>query len=305
MRHSRTASACPRSMVTLVVWLRQPCCQSRHWGSRLRLPLSRLKHRQPAWPSRSKCRVTSQLGSHTRGMLIVTRSGGCAIKHRGGMMTLSGPQSQPSPSQPRRWQSSCSMSAHVRRYVFPCPLLLACPLNSSKKQKSKGGKHTIPHSHVGKEAISQTISALEQWRLSNAYRYANDKYAQDPLRSDNRIRTIEAAMKHDEPKRVQSSQALKAAGTSSGEPPYYQACIVLMTPFPSKTPTQRKSSSAVPPGACRNFQVNSVSMLVCGMQPCFFSPPQQLCVATVHGSSVGPICSCLRSPWVVSTKQGR
>jgi hypothetical protein len=42
--------------------------------------------------------------------------------------------------------------------------------------------------------------------------------AQTPLRSDYRVKTIETAKKHDEPKRVESSQALKATGSSSGKP---------------------------------------------------------------------------------------
>jgi hypothetical protein len=41
--------------------------------------------------------------------------------------------------------------------------------------------------------------------------------AQTPLRSDYRVKTIETAKKHDEPKRVESSQALKATGSSSGK----------------------------------------------------------------------------------------
>lgn len=81
-----------------------------------------------------------------------------------------------------------------------------------------GRKCTIPNSNVGKEAISQVISALEHWRFHHAHLYQDIPDAQIPLRSDSRVRTIETAKKHDEPKRVESSQALKAAGTSSGKP---------------------------------------------------------------------------------------
>ena len=37
------------------------------------------------------------------------------------------------------------------------------------------------------------------------------------LRLDARIRRFESAAKHDEPKRVESAQVLKASGSSSGE----------------------------------------------------------------------------------------
>jgi hypothetical protein len=37
------------------------------------------------------------------------------------------------------------------------------------------------------------------------------------LRDDNRIRHIESAAKHDEPKRAESFQVLKASGTMSGQ----------------------------------------------------------------------------------------
>lgn len=62
------------------------------------------------------------------------------------------------------------------------------------------------------------ISALEHWRYNNAHLFRDIPDTQRTLRSDNRIKTIESAKKHDEPKRVESSQALKAAGTSSGQP---------------------------------------------------------------------------------------
>src|ERR1700761_4113112 len=101
---------------------------------------------------------------------------------------------------------------------FPVPhSFCSCPLIGLNEQKARGGKRTIPNSNVGKESISQTISALEHWRASHAYLYQDIPQANKALRDDWRIKTIEAAKKHDEPKRIASSQALKAAGTSSGE----------------------------------------------------------------------------------------
>src|SRR6266702_6366050 len=85
-------------------------------------------------------------------------------------------------------------------------------------QKKTGSKCTIPNSNVGKESISQTISALEHWRFNHAYCYRDVPDALVPLRSDSRVKTIETAKKHDEPKRIESLQALKATGSLSDQP---------------------------------------------------------------------------------------
>ena len=86
--------------------------------------------------------------------------------------------------------------------------MIQCQRGSSNK--------TIPGSTVGKSLISQTISALENWRVNNHHMYKDNIDAQIGLRMDNRIKVIEDAVKRNEPKRIVSSQALKAAGTSSG-----------------------------------------------------------------------------------------
>lgn len=67
---------------------------------------------------------------------------------------------------------------------------------------------------LGKSAIAQVISALEHHRLNNEHRY-DDPQAKISLRDDNRINTIEAAARHNEPQRAQSAQTLKATGTSA------------------------------------------------------------------------------------------
>lgn len=89
---------------------------------------------------------------------------------------------------------------------------------STREKKKTGSKLTIPNSNVGKESISQSISALENWRFDHAHHYRDIPEAQTVLRSDARVKTIEKAKRHDEPKRVESSQALKATGSSSGQP---------------------------------------------------------------------------------------
>ena len=69
---------------------------------------------------------------------------------------------------------------------------------------------------MGKSQVAQVISALENHRLLNQHLYKGDRDANTKLRDDVRIRTIESAAKHNEPKRVESAQKLKAAGSSAG-----------------------------------------------------------------------------------------
>jgi len=76
---------------------------------------------------------------------------------------------------------------------------------------------TIPGSNVGKSVIQQVISALEDWRVNNQHLYRHVPEAQIRLCDDNRIRTLESAAKHNEPKRVDSAQTLKASGASYGK----------------------------------------------------------------------------------------
>ncbi|KAG1726040.1 hypothetical protein EDD22DRAFT_961520 [Suillus occidentalis] len=83
------------------------------------------------------------------------------------------------------------------------------------REKKPGSSDTIPGSNVGKSVIQQAISALKDWRMSHHHLYLSVPEAQVQLRDDNRIRQIESAAKHDEPKRAESSQVLKASGTTS------------------------------------------------------------------------------------------
>jgi hypothetical protein len=88
------------------------------------------------------------------------------------------------------------------KVCFPSPFVFLW-LPSTElvhKQKMMGRKSTIPNLNVGKEAISQAISALEHWCFNHAHMYRDIPDAQTPLRSDSRVRTIETAKKHDEPK---------------------------------------------------------------------------------------------------------
>ena len=69
---------------------------------------------------------------------------------------------------------------------------------------------------MGLSVIKQTISALEYHRFQNQHKYKDVPDSQIGLRLDARIRRFESAAKHDEPKRVESAQVLKASGSSSG-----------------------------------------------------------------------------------------
>ncbi|GBE87700.1 hypothetical protein SCP_1103770 [Sparassis crispa] len=85
----------------------------------------------------------------------------------------------------------------------------------TREKRRRGGTEVIAGSTVGKSHIAQVISALENWRCNNAYLYKNDPDAQMTLRSDLRIRNIETLSKHNEPKRIEKAQALKAVGSSA------------------------------------------------------------------------------------------
>jgi hypothetical protein len=96
-------------------------------------------------------------------------------------------------------------------------------------QRKRGSNETIPNSTVGKQVISQKISALENWRVNHHHLYKDNMEAQISLRFDNRIQRIESAAKHNEPKRTASSQVLKAAGTSSGKS-HFRSNVPLVDP---------------------------------------------------------------------------
>jgi hypothetical protein len=72
-------------------------------------------------------------------------------------------------------------------------------------------------STVGLSQIKQVINALEHWRFTNQRQYKDQPDTQRPLREDVQISAFESAAAHDEPKRIEMAQALKATGTSSGK----------------------------------------------------------------------------------------
>jgi hypothetical protein len=84
------------------------------------------------------------------------------------------------------------------------------------KRSRKGGESTIAGSSVGASHIKVIISALENARQNEAYKYKHIPESQVNLRSDIRIRAFESASKHNEPQRADKAHILKAAGSSAG-----------------------------------------------------------------------------------------
>lgn len=101
----------------------------------------------------------------------------------------------------------------VSRKKAPIRSHTQCRLSLKRKH---GSSETIPGSVVGKSVIAQAISALESHRFQHQHLYKIVPDSQVGLRLDARIRRFEAAAKHNEPKRIESAQVLKAAGSSSG-----------------------------------------------------------------------------------------
>ncbi|CAK5262885.1 unnamed protein product [Mycena citricolor] len=84
-----------------------------------------------------------------------------------------------------------------------------------KKRGKSGSMETVAGSSVGKSHVSQVINALEQYRFNTAHLYKSCPEAQLGLRQDSRIRQFESASKHNEPKRAEKAQIIKAAGGMS------------------------------------------------------------------------------------------
>jgi hypothetical protein len=98
----------------------------------------------------------------------------------------------------------------------------------SDHQYKRGSKDLIQGSSLGKSHIAQVINALEKYRLNHAHSFPRDHETHISLRRDSRIRAFESASKHHEPKRVEKSQTVKAAGTSSGECLSLYSCLSLI-----------------------------------------------------------------------------
>lgn len=91
----------------------------------------------------------------------------------------------------------------------------ACPLTLTLLQRSSEGIE-IPGMTVGRATIQSIINALEWEHSRNAHCYPDEADTKINLCSDDRVKQIETAIKHNEPFRVMLSQARKANGISAG-----------------------------------------------------------------------------------------
>ncbi|GBE84823.1 hypothetical protein SCP_0700030 [Sparassis crispa] len=150
-------------------------------------------------------------------------------------------------------QTSSSYDCHVKNYAtywatfqaercqralgeVPVPVFPVTALKASffleyeiMREKCRQGKNeAITGSNMGKSHISQVINALESWHRNNAYLYKDDPDAQMSLRTDICIHTAESSAKHQEPKCIEKTQALKAAGSSGDTytPDELKRCLI-------------------------------------------------------------------------------
>ncbi|KIJ04442.1 hypothetical protein PAXINDRAFT_22268 [Paxillus involutus ATCC 200175] len=101
--------------------------------------------------------------------------------------------------------------------ITPAKVVLFLDYETTREKKKRGNQEgTVTGSTVGKSQIAQAISALEDRRRNEQHKYKHVADTQQRLRDDTRIRAIESAVRHNEPKRVDSAQTLKATGTSQG-----------------------------------------------------------------------------------------
>ena len=164
-----------------------------------------------------------------------------------------------------------------------------------QKQK-RGSKETIPNSNLGKEAISQAISALENWRFNYAHHYWDI--------CDTQVQITESKPSR-QPRDMMNQSGLRPHRLSKPLAPhqvhharFLRECLNCWWPL-SQTHTQRWSSSTVHCGAFWSSPGPNMCMLGYEMLPCCCFQQQQLSVVVVPASSVGQTCSCLRSPWMM------
>jgi hypothetical protein len=74
----------------------------------------------------------------------------------------------------------------------------------------------IEGSSLGKSHMAQVVNALENHRLNHEHEHPQDHETRTSLRKDACIRAFESASKHNELSRIERSQAVKAARTTSG-----------------------------------------------------------------------------------------
>ncbi|KAH7904163.1 hypothetical protein BJ138DRAFT_964470, partial [Hygrophoropsis aurantiaca] len=125
-------------------------------------------------------------------------------------------------SYQRWWDGNQSrlMAENPSRTTIPAFPIVAAKVvmfldYETTREKKGSKKEVIAGSSVGKSQVAQVISALESHRRFNQHLSKLVPDSQIPLCQDIRIRAFESAAKHNEPKRIDSAQSLKAAGSSS------------------------------------------------------------------------------------------
>jgi hypothetical protein len=76
------------------------------------------------------------------------------------------------------------MRLPASRYVFPVSVVTSSVDGLQCSKSKKGQQEDISNSNLGKEAISQAISALKNWQFNHAHHYQDIHNAQVQLHSD-------------------------------------------------------------------------------------------------------------------------
>ncbi|KAJ7785102.1 hypothetical protein DFH07DRAFT_934959 [Mycena maculata] len=108
-----------------------------------------------------------------------------------------------------------------------------------KKRKLPDGTQST--STCGHEHAKQVVSALEYHRFNNQHLYRDNPDAQVNLRSDSRIKTMEAAFAENEPERIKKAHALKAVGTRADTYDDSQLSKLATSGLDSKGPLSQSS----------------------------------------------------------------
>ncbi|KAJ7036873.1 hypothetical protein C8F04DRAFT_1335282 [Mycena alexandri] len=119
--------------------------------------------------------------------------------------------------------------------VAKVSLFLNYEMTRPQKRKRADGSQST--SSCGHEHAKQVVSALEQYRSNYAHNYRHIPEAQVNLRSDSRIRSMEASFKANEPERIKKAHALKAVGTRADTYTDTQLSSLATSGLESKGPT--------------------------------------------------------------------
>ncbi|KAJ7025973.1 hypothetical protein C8F04DRAFT_1191008 [Mycena alexandri] len=119
--------------------------------------------------------------------------------------------------------------------VAKVTLFLNYEMTRPQKRKRADGSEST--STCGHEHAKQVVSALEQYRSNYAHEYRHIPEAQVTLRSDSRIRSMEASFKANEPERIKKAHALKAVGTRADTYTDTQLSSLATSGLESKGPT--------------------------------------------------------------------